>query len=132
MTRHRVIVMGGAGVFGSRLARGLIDTTDAEVLIAGRDLKRAEVAARDLGAAGAISLARTTATPAATAALKPRLVIDAAGPFQGANLAFARACIAAGVDYLDLADARDFVAAFPQLDAAARAANVRAFTGASS
>ena len=48
-------------------------------------------------------------------------MIDAAGPFQGADLCFARACIAAGVDYLDLADARDFVAAFPALDAEAKA-----------
>ena len=59
-------------------------------------------------------------------------MIDAAGPFQGADLSFARACIAAGVDYLDLADGRDFVAAFPALDADARAAGVRAVTGASS
>ena len=65
-------------------------------------------------------------------ALRADLVIDAAGPFQGADLRFARAVIEAGAHYLDLADARDFVAAFPSLDALAREQGVAAITGASS
>ncbi|WP_232631412.1 SDR family oxidoreductase, partial [Methylobacterium sp. Leaf118] len=60
------------------------------------------------------------------------VVVDAAGPFQGSAPRLARAAIAAGLPYLDLADARDFVAGFPALDAAARAAGVPALTGASS
>jgi hypothetical protein len=132
MSRPRVVLVGGAGVFGSRLARGLAATTNAEVIIAGRSLERAETAAREAGAAGAITLDRLRVGAEDIAALNLDLVIDAAGPFQGADLSFARACIAAGADYLDLADARDFVAAFPVLDAEARAANVRAITGASS
>ena len=59
-------------------------------------------------------------------------VVDAAGPFQNAAPTVARAAIAAGLHYVDLADARDFVAAFPELDATARAANIAALTGASS
>jgi len=132
MNRARVLLVGGAGVFGSRLAQGLVATTDADIIIAGRDLAKAGNAARESGAASAIALDRNTATAADIAALSPKLVIDAAGPFQGADLRFARACIAAGVDYVDLADARDFVADFPTLDAEARARNVRAITGASS
>lgn len=132
MTRPRVVVVGGAGVFGSRLVRGLVQTTDAEVVIAGRSLARAQAAVRETGAASAVALDRSRAAAADIAALDARLVIDAAGPFQGADLSFARACIAAGVDYLDLSDARDFVAAFPGLDAEARAGNVRAIAGASS
>ena len=42
------------------------------------------------------------------------------------------ACIAAGAHYLDLADARDFVARIGTLDAAARAAGVAIISGASS
>src|ERR1700686_2412057 len=56
----------------------------------------------------------------------------AAGPFQGAGYRLARAAIAAGLHYVDLADARDFVAGFGALDAAARAAGVVALSGASS
>jgi saccharopine dehydrogenase-like NADP-dependent oxidoreductase len=132
MIAQRVVLVGGAGVFGSRLARGMVATSNAEVVIAGRDLARAQAAAKTLGATVGVALDRSKASGSDIAALKPDLVIDAAGPFQGADLSFARACIAAGVDYLDLADARDFVAAFPSLDAEARAANVRAIAGASS
>ena len=77
-------------------------------------------------------LDRDTATAADIRALSADLVIDAAGPFQGADLRFARAVIEAGANYVDLADARDFVAAFPSLDALAREHNVAAITGASS
>ena len=59
-------------------------------------------------------------------------VVDAAGPFQGGDYRLPMAAIAAGVHYLDLADARDFVAGFGTLDAAAREAGVIALTGASS
>ncbi len=44
----------------------------------------------------------------------------------------AQAALAAPCHYIDLADARDFVAGFPSLDGAARAADVLAVTGASS
>lgn len=123
MARKRILLVGGAGVFGSRLAQGLADTVDADVLIAGRSLAKAH---------GAVVLDRNEATADDIRALTLDLVIDAAGPFQGAVLSFARACIAAGVDYIDLADGRDFVAAFPSLDKAAKTAGVRAVTGASS
>ena len=132
MTRPRVVVVGGAGVFGSRLVRGLVQTTDAEIVVAGRNRARAQAAAHDAGAASTVSLDRSRATAADITALGAKIVIDAAGPFQGADLSFARACISARADYLDLSDARDFVAAFPGLDAEARAGNVRAITGASS
>ncbi|HEV7692650.1 MAG TPA: DUF4166 domain-containing protein [Hyphomonadaceae bacterium] len=130
MSRPRVIVVGGAGVFGSRLVRGLLAATDAEVLVAGRDRAKAKATAKETGSAGAIVLDRLRATPADISGAN--LVIDAAGPFQGADLSFAWAAIAAGADYLDLSDARDFVVAFPSLDAEAKAKGVRAFTGASS
>jgi hypothetical protein len=66
-------------------------------------------------------------------ALRPWLVIDAAGPFQGSGYELARAAIRAGAHYVDLADARGFVAGFPEaMNAAALAAGVLAVTGASS
>src|SRR5439155_23740018 len=59
-------------------------------------------------------------------------VVAAAGPFQGASPRIAQAAIAAGCHYVDIADARDFVAAFPRLDATAKTAGVLAVTGSSS
>lgn len=133
MTRT-VLVVGGAGAFGGRLVAGLIGTTDFDVIVAGRDLRRAERRVAEVGSARARALRLDTATASAEElrATGAFVVIDAAGPFQGADYRLARAAIDAGLHYVDLADARDFVAGFPLLDPAARAAGVVALTGASS
>lgn len=75
---------------------------------------------------------RALAMPADVAALRAFCIVDAAGPFQAQEPVFARAAIEAGAHYVDLADARDFVAAFGALDALAKARGVLAVTGASS
>ena len=54
------------------------------------------------------------------------------GRFRAARCDLAEAAIEAGIHYIDLADARDFVARIPALDARAKAANVAVLTGASS
>jgi hypothetical protein len=59
-------------------------------------------------------------------------VISTAGPFQGQDHRVARAAIAAGAHYVDIADARDFVCAVSELDALARANDVLVVSGASS
>lgn len=130
-------MIGAGGVFGSRLAEGLA-RAGFELVLAGRDLARAEATATDLRLriAGArvttVRLDTRDLTAAELAATGARIIVDAAGPFQGVAPRVARAAIAAGLHYVDQADARDFVAAFPALDAAARAAGVVALTGASS
>src|SRR5262249_17406897 len=62
------------------------------------------------------------------------IVADASGPFQvyGDPYRVVRAALAAGIDYLDLADGSDFVKGIAQLDAEAKARNVFALAGASS
>jgi hypothetical protein len=131
VTSPRIVLVGGAGAFGSRLAQTLIGSVAAEIVIAGRSLDRATTAARRLGAHGALALDRLSCAQGALAGAT--IVVDAAGPFQGASFDFARRVLASGAHYVDLADARDFVAAFPAaLDAAARAAGRIAVTGASS
>ncbi|MEH3120037.1 MAG: DUF4166 domain-containing protein [Methylorubrum populi] len=126
--------MGGAGAFGARLVAGLAATTDLRVIVAGRDAARAQAVARTVpdGRGRAARLDASRASAADLRALGADLVVDAAGPFQGGAPVLARAAVAAGLPYLDLADGRDFVAAFPSLDEAARAAGVAALTGASS
>jgi len=128
------MVIGGTGGFGRRLVEGLVATTDLDVVIAARHLDRARglAAALHLDRASAVALDRTSVTPDLLRASGASVVVDAAGPFQGADYRVARAAIAAGMHYLDLADGRDFVAGFAALDAEARAAGVVALTGASS
>nr|WP_210301819.1 DUF4166 domain-containing protein [Methylobacterium brachythecii] len=128
------MVVGGSGAFGSRLVAGLVATTTVPVVVAGRDLGKAEATARlhPAGRVRAVRLDAAAVTSETLTALCLRLVVDAAGPFQGTEPRLARAAIAAGLPYLDLADARDFVADFDRLDGEARAAGVAALTGASS
>jgi len=133
----RVLVIGGGGVFGRHLAKGLV-ANGFEVVIAGRSLSRAQQIAAELAATrpgarvSAVSLDTATLKPADLTAAGVEIVVEAAGPFQGAQPLTARAAIAAGLHYVDLADARAFVAEFPALDDAARTAGVVALTGCSS
>lgn len=132
-----VLVIGAGGVFGRHLVEGLL-RSGIPVVVAGRRRQRLEALRDELtnSFAGAqVSLAvldTATVEPADLAATGASVVADAAGPFQGAEPRVARAAITAGLHYVDLADGRDFVAAFPKLDAAARAAGVVALTGCSS
>jgi hypothetical protein len=131
--RQAVLVVGGTGAFGSRLVDGLIRTSDFGVVVAGRDLARTEARATALGSrVRAMRLDTATVTAEALRASGAFAVVDAAGPFQGAQYRLARAAIAAGMHYVDLADARDFVAGFGALDQEARAAGVVALSDASS
>lgn len=133
----RVLVIGAGGVFGSLLCEGLL-RNGVEVVVAGRRRGRAEALAARLrvgfqdGWIDVATLDVATLTAAELKATGASIVADMAGPFQGAEPTTARAAIAAGLHYVDLADGRDFVAAFPALDAAAKAAGVVALTGCSS
>lgn len=129
-----VFVVGGTGAFGRLLVAGLVRTTAFDVIVGVRDVVRAEYFATSLdpGRVCALRLDTATVTPELLRETGAFALIDAAGPFQGADYRLARAAIAAGMHYLDLADARDFVTGFAALDGAAREAGVVALSGASS
>ncbi len=120
----RILLIGGTGVFGSRLATGLRRIPGLDVRLAGRS------------AGNDVSLDRTAPDLARRiAAERPAIVIDAAGPFQsyGANpYVVARAAIDCGAHYLDLSDDAAFTAGIGALDAAATAAGVSVLSGVSS
>lgn len=125
------LVLGGYGGFGARLARRLA-RDGWRVLVAGRSLAKAQAFAATLPQGVGIAADRNGDLGPLLAAHRPLLLIDAAGPFQGSSYRVVEACIAAGVNYLDLADGRDFVAGIGVLDSAARAAGVAVVSGASS
>jgi len=117
----RVVVLGGRGNFGVRICRALGDDAGIEVLAAGRragsDLQL-DLAAGDFAAR--------------LRAASPQIVIHCAGPFQGQDYRVAKAALAAGAHYIDVADGRAFVARFgEQLNGEARAAGCLALSGAS-
>lgn len=127
----RILVIGGYGGFGARLSRRLA-ANGHHVLIGGRSASKAAVFAATLQKAEPVVIDRERDVGAALVSARPELVVDAAGPFQGSGYQVPRACIALGIPYLDLADARDFVCGFNALDGAARTAGVAVVSGASS
>lgn len=134
----RVLILGGYGTFGGRLAALLAGETRFTLLVAGRSREKAASFCAALGARGqALPLAfdRESDLAPQLRAAAPDVVVDASGPFQaygGDPYRVVRACIALGIDYLDLADGADFVAGIGRLDTAARARGIYALSGASS
>jgi len=127
----RILIIGGYGNFGSLIARRLAREKDITLIIAGRSAEKARAFAEELGVAWAV-LDIHTGFDAALEKLRPDIVIHTSGPFQAQGYEVARACIAQGCHYIDLADGRDFVAGIAALDEAAKEKGVLVVSGASS
>ena len=128
---YRILVLGGYGHFGGRIARALAH--DAALIIAGRDAAKAESAARALGPQHEGVAFDYTADHLAARirGLCADAVIHTSGPFQQQGYHVARACVAAGAHYIDLADGRAFVVGIAELDVEAREQGVLVTSGAS-
>jgi NAD(P)-dependent dehydrogenase (short-subunit alcohol dehydrogenase family) len=131
----RVLIVGGYGNFGSYIAKSLADDAGIQLLIAGRSIQKASrfianLKTRHAAQPHAIDIDGDIG--AALARIDPHLVIHTTGPFQTQDHRVARACIDQGCHYLDLADARSFVATIGMLDAAAKDKAVMVISGASS
>ncbi|HKE93114.1 MAG TPA: saccharopine dehydrogenase NADP-binding domain-containing protein [Povalibacter sp.] len=134
---YRILILGGYGHFGARIAQALVAHAGAHLIVAGRDLARAQASANGLaqrGPASAEGACVDAGDPQLTTILRSLaidLVIHTAGPFQQQSYHVAQACIDAGAHYVDLADGRQFVAGIVDLDAAARGRGVLIVSGAS-
>ena len=131
----RILIIGGYGNFGSYIARSLAGDANIRLLIAGRSIDKAlrfltTLKVNNAAEAHEIDIAGDVG--AVLARIRPDVVIHTTGPFQSQDHRVARACIAQRCHYLDLADARDFVAAIGTLDAEAKAKGVLVVSGASS
>ncbi|NSY47725.1 SDR family oxidoreductase [Agrobacterium tumefaciens] len=133
----KILILGGYGVFGGRLAELLADISGIEILVCGRSLARAEAfCASYSGQARVRPLMLDRRDIAGALRMhEPDLVVDASGPFQNygsACYAMITACIEAGIDYLDFADAADFVFRVSKFDEPAKAAGIFVLSGVSS
>ncbi len=138
----RVLLIGAAGQFGQRIVAELARETGWTLLLGGRTVSSLSARAAALAASSApkvaarVEIAAIDVDDVALAdrlrALTPDLVIHTAGPFQGSDYRVARASLAAGAHYVDLADARAFVTGVGALQAEAKAAGRWAISGASS
>lgn len=118
----KVVVVGGHGFFGKWIVQDLLASTVAHVVVVGRRPER-----RPEWNAARVSLAQVDQHDIAR---MERLlegvacVIHAAGPYQGLEPSVLRACLAAGVPYIDLADDREFVQRAERVVAGATARSV--------
>ncbi|APO73884.1 saccharopine dehydrogenase protein [Rhizobium etli 8C-3] len=133
----RILIIGGYGTFGARLAQLLCDDERFCLLIAGRSLAKAVAFVTSLGGKAGkepVEFDRNGDVYKQLSALRPAVTVDASGPFQtmGDSFRVPRACISLGIDYADLADSREFVRKIAALDAEARAARVFVLSGLSS
>jgi saccharopine dehydrogenase-like NADP-dependent oxidoreductase len=138
MTDHRILLIGGTGVFGRRLARHLATFDKLDLVLTSRDAKKAQAFARSLiggdrTRVSGIGLDHRRGLAAQIAGIAPWLVIDASGPFQGAGYDVPRAALEAGAHVVDLADARDYILGYgAAIDELARSRGLVALAGVSS
>jgi hypothetical protein len=134
----KVLVLGGYGTFGERLCRILAADPRIELVVAGRDLGKAEAVRAQLERSTAHAAAAVDRDGDLGAALRlhaPDVLVDATGPYQAYGerpYRAVEACIAGGVHYLDLADDAAFVEGVAALDSRARAEGIYALAGVSS
>jgi hypothetical protein len=133
----KILILGGYGTFGGRLAHLLADEARLTLVIAGRSRAKAGKFCREIeGPAETVPLAfdREDDVARQLREAAPDILVDASGPFQsyGDPYRVVRACIARGIHYLDLADASDFVKGIARFDAEAKARGVFALAGVSS
>jgi saccharopine dehydrogenase-like NADP-dependent oxidoreductase len=132
---HTILVLGGYGFFGERIAEALASDPSIRLLVAGRKRGKAVAVAARLKLPGEQAVALETSDPglaARLAALGVNTLINTAGPFQSQCYTVARAAIQAGCHYIDLADGREFVTGIESLDEYARDRGVTVISGASS
>jgi NAD(P)-dependent dehydrogenase (short-subunit alcohol dehydrogenase family) len=133
-SQRSVVVLGGYGNFGSRVAAALASDRSYRVFIAGRDLRKATVVAQEMGgSAEPLALDHHVADFAAQLRhIGANVVIHTAGPFQAQSYSVPSACIEARAHYVDIADGRAYVCGIAQLDAAAKRNDTLIVSGASS
>ena len=116
---------GGRAIAGELLAGG------ADVVLVGRDHRRLTTVAESLGGPVRTQLAcGLTELSTLIGAEKPAVVVNTIGPFSLTTMALARASMAAGTHYVDLANELEPVRALLDLDADAQRHKVTLVTGA--
>lgn len=134
-----ILILGGYGNFGKRIAESLLDIEGIAILIAGRNSEKASTLCKQWSKKNPRALLKPTVLDInssifeeALRQLSPFMVIHTGGPFQGQDYRVPQACINIGSHYIDLADDRRFVCDIIQLNQSALVKGVLIVSGASS
>lgn len=134
---NKILILGASGNFGSKIAKALAKKNNA-LILAGRKTECLLALQKDLLAAyphasidvAVFDIAQTLDQQLKQ--LRPYVVINTCGPFQGADYSVALNCVRLGIHYIDLADGREFVNGIHQaLDKEAREKGCLVVSGAS-
>jgi saccharopine dehydrogenase-like protein len=125
---QEIVILGGHGTFGSLIAQELVNS--ANVVIAGRDRERGQQFANAIGA-NYVPCDAKDKESLLKAVSKAFIVINASGPFRPGDYSIPQTCIEENCHYIDLADDREYVKGFVQLDELAKERGIFACTGAS-
>lgn len=106
---QQVLILGGSGRIGSKVAADLIAHTDVEITIAGRNLTAGVQMSELLGnRVQFVVTDLSTAAGVKDAIAHADLVIHCAGPFHYRDAGVLRLCIDQGVNYVDVSDHPSF------------------------
>ena len=136
--RLRLLVIGGYGTFGGRLAELLCREKRISLVIAGRSKSAALSFCHALppGASReALTVDRDGDVARRIEKVNPDIVVDASGPFQSYGkdpYRVVKAALATRTHYLDLADSPDFLRGIRQFDATAKEKELVVLSGVSS
>jgi hypothetical protein len=136
MPNLRVLVLGGYGFFGRRLVQRLCRFSGLHIQVAGRSLAAGRALVESMQSSSPLEAVLLDSEDSGLVdtlrRLAPNVLVNASGPFQGADYRLPAACVASGIHYADLGDGREYVTGIRCLHDSALAAGVTATTGASS
>jgi saccharopine dehydrogenase-like NADP-dependent oxidoreductase len=124
---QKVLILGGTGRIGRSVAADLVAHTDAEILLAGRNVAVGERERDRLGPRTyflPLDLGNQDGLTSAIA--QSDLVIHCAGPFHHRDGRVLRTCIDKGVNYVDVSDHPSFTRKAMEFGSAAEVAGVTA------
>lgn len=126
---NNIFILGGYGNFGKRIAASL-SKSGYEVTIVGRNEQKAKILANQLNCSYLVFDAETELEEKLKTK-SARIVINTCGPFQEKDYKIAKICIENKVNYIDLADGREFVTNISKLNAEAETQDILVISGAS-
>ena len=132
---YRVLILGGYGNFGTRIAKSLAQNKNIQLIVAGRNTAKAEHTVSLLErnhqheAVGLDQFSDSFVNDLVS--LNVDCLIHTSGPYQQQSYLVAEACIQTNTHYIDLADGREFVANFSSLNEQAKEKKLLLVSGAS-
>jgi len=127
---HKIVALGGAGVMGTELLRQIIKRSDAEIVVADASAKALKRSVAEFGTRISATEINVNDHDALVKLLKGASVaVNTLGPFYKFGNRIVKACIDAGVNFLDIDDDFDATKDCLELNEAAKSAGIMAIIG---